>query len=59
MRPLAFAAALAAVSMSAAPASAQAPGQPHMMMLEGALLTVTAEGEAAGEPDLANIIMCG
>jgi hypothetical protein len=58
MRSLVLAAALAA--LSAAPALAQpAPGparqHPHMMMMEGTLLSVTAEGEAAGAPDLANI----
>jgi uncharacterized protein YggE len=60
MRPLGFAAALAAASMSAAPAVAQqtapgAPARPHMMMLEGALLSVSAEGEVEAAPDLANI----
>jgi uncharacterized protein YggE len=60
MRPLKLAAALAAVTMSVSPALAQSPpgpmpGHPHLMLPEGALLTVTAEGEVQGAPDLANI----
>ncbi|MBL8551043.1 MAG: SIMPL domain-containing protein [Hyphomonadaceae bacterium] len=59
MRPIAFAAVAAALSLSAAPALAQAPEAPmpghRMMMPEGALLTVSAEGEAEVAPDLANI----
>lgn len=58
MRTLALSTALSALALTAAPAMAQqAHTGHHQMMMEGALLTVSAEGQVEGAPDIATVNM--
>jgi uncharacterized protein len=55
MRALAAAALVAVLAFSVPPASAQVPGRAAPMMLDGAMLTVSAQGEIKVAPDIATI----